>query len=79
MSQVGRRQFLTAAGALLDAPPAAAILGANLPTPATNMIVRSAENQADAFGLDAAREPHGFAGVAMRISNCRKTVPSALA
>ena len=47
-------------------------------TPATNNIVRFAENQADAFGLDSAREPHGFASAAMRISNYRKLEPSTL-
>lgn len=47
-------------------------------TPLSNTIIRTAENQADAFGLDAAREPNGFAGAAMRISNYRKVAPSAL-
>ena len=45
-------------------------------SPVTNSIVRTAENQADAFGLDAAREPHGFASVAMRLSAYRKLEPS---
>jgi STE24 endopeptidase len=44
-------------------------------TPATNTISRTAENQADAFGLDAAREPHGFASVAMRLASHRKIEP----
>ncbi len=44
----------------------------NLLTPATNSIVRTAESQADAFGLDATREPHGFASIAMRLSAYRK-------
>ncbi len=47
-------------------------------TPVTNSIIRTAENQADAYGLDAARQPHGFASAAMRISNYRKLEPSAL-
>ncbi|MGH8131563.1 MAG: M48 family metallopeptidase [Steroidobacteraceae bacterium] len=47
-------------------------------TPATNWIVRTAENQADAFGLDAAREPHGFASVSMRLSTYRKLEPDRL-
>jgi len=47
-------------------------------TPMTNSMIRTAENQADAFGLDAAREPHGFASVAMRLSSYRKLEPSAL-
>jgi STE24 endopeptidase len=47
-------------------------------TPVTNAFVRTAENQADAFGLDAAREPHGFASVAMRLASHRKVEPGAL-
>lgn len=47
-------------------------------TPVTNSMIRTAEHQADAFGLDVAREPHGFASVAMRLSTYRKLEPSAL-
>jgi STE24 endopeptidase len=47
-------------------------------SPATNTMVRVAEAQADAFGLDVAREPHGFASVAMRLSTYRKLEPGAL-
>jgi STE24 endopeptidase len=47
-------------------------------TPATNSMIRIAEAQADAFGLDAAKEPHGFASVAMRLSTYRKLEPGAL-
>ena len=39
---------------------------------------RVVEAQADAFGLDAAREPHGFASVAMRLSTYRKLEPGPL-
>ena len=46
--------------------------------PVTNSMVRTAEHQADAFGLDAAKEPHGFASVAMRLSTYRKLEPGAL-
>jgi STE24 endopeptidase len=46
-----------------------------LMTPATNSLVRVAESQADAFGLDAAHEPDGFAKVAMRLSEYRKIEP----
>jgi len=61
-------------------PLALAIFGVVmlLLTPLTNSITRTAENQADAFGLDVAREPHGFASVAMRIANYRKIEPSRL-
>jgi STE24 endopeptidase len=44
-------------------------------SPLRNTIVRVAENQADAFGLDAAREPHGFASVSMRLAKYRKIEP----
>jgi STE24 endopeptidase len=47
-------------------------------TPVTNSMIRTAENQADAFGLAAAKEPHGFASVAMRLSTYRKLEPVAL-
>ena len=46
--------------------------------PLNKSIIRVGENQADAFGLDAAREPHGFASVAMRLATYRKIEPSAL-
>ncbi len=47
-------------------------------SPVTNTMVRTAEAEADAIGLDAAREPHGFASVAMRLSTYRKLEPGAL-
>lgn len=47
-------------------------------SPVTNTMVRTAEAEADAFGLDTAREPHGFASVAMRLSTYRKLEPGAL-
>ena len=49
-----------------------------LATPLTNSITRQAEAEADMFGLDAAREPHGFAMAAMRLSAYRKIQPGAL-
>lgn len=45
--------------------------------PVLNAIVRIEESQADAFGLDAAREPDGFAAVAMMLSQYRKIDPPA--
>ena len=47
-------------------------------SPVRNTIVRVAENQADALGLNAAREPHGFASVSMRLARYRKIEPGAL-
>lgn len=49
-----------------------------LMTPATNSLIRWAESHADAFGLDAAQEPDGFAKVAMRLSEYRKIEPGPL-
>jgi STE24 endopeptidase len=46
-----------------------------LMTPALNSITRTNEIEADAFGLDVAREPDGFALVAMRLSEYRKLEP----
>jgi STE24 endopeptidase len=42
-----------------------------------NSIIRINESQADAFGLDAAREPDGFAMTAMQLSEYRKIEPAA--
>ncbi|NJC05143.1 STE24 endopeptidase [Sphingomonas kaistensis] len=47
-------------------------------TPLTHSIIRIHEVEADAFGLDAAREPDGFAHVAMRLSEYRKLEPGHL-
>jgi len=44
-------------------------------TPALNSLIRINESDADRFGLDIAREPDGFAEVAMRLSEYRKIEP----
>ena len=44
-------------------------------TPIQNLITRSFEFEADAFGLNASREPYGFAMSAMRLSTYRKINP----
>ncbi len=46
-----------------------------LATPVTNSIIRTAEKEADLYGLNSAREPHGFATAAMRLSTYRKIHP----
>ncbi|WP_088311272.1 M48 family metallopeptidase [Novosphingobium sp. B 225] len=46
-----------------------------LVTPITNTLVRVNESDADAFGLDVAREPDGFALTAMKLSEYRKIEP----
>jgi STE24 endopeptidase len=47
-------------------------------TPLNNLIVRSYEAEADAFGLNASREPYGWAMAAMRLSTYRKISPGTL-
>jgi STE24 endopeptidase len=61
-------------------PAAVAIFGLFffIATPLVNTITRQAEAEADAFGMNAAREPHGFATVAMRLSTYRKLNPGPL-
>ncbi len=49
-----------------------------LATPLTNTIVRTSEQEADMFGLNAARQPDGFAAVAMKLSEYRKIAPTPL-
>jgi STE24 endopeptidase len=47
-------------------------------TPVRNTMVRVNESQADGFGLDVAKEPDGFAKVAMKLSEYRKIEPGAV-
>ena len=49
-----------------------------LATPLTKTLVRVDESQADAFGLDTAKEPDGFASIAMKLSEYRKIEPGAI-
>jgi len=44
-------------------------------TPVKNTIIRTQETEADAFGLNAAREPDGFAEGALMLSEYRKIHP----
>jgi STE24 endopeptidase len=47
-------------------------------SPFANTLVRTAEAEADAYGLNAAREPEGFAMASMRLSTYRKLEPGPL-
>jgi STE24 endopeptidase len=47
-------------------------------TPAVNTIVRTTEAQADIFGLNAARQPDGFATSVLKLGEYRKLDPSPL-
>jgi STE24 endopeptidase len=44
-------------------------------TPIQNTITREMEAEADAFGLNAARQPDGFAKAAVQLSEYRKMQP----
>lgn len=46
-----------------------------LGTPITNSLIRVQEQEADIFGLNAARAPDGFARIAMKLSQYRKIEP----
>jgi len=52
-----------------------ASVGTLILNPALKTITRVSESEADRFGLDAAREPDGFAKTAMRLSEYRKIEP----
>jgi len=49
-----------------------------LATPIFNTVIRTNEAEADLFGLNAAREPDGFATAALRLASYRKIDPGAL-
>ncbi|MGH6876275.1 MAG: M48 family metallopeptidase [Rhizomicrobium sp.] len=49
-----------------------------LATPVTNTITRTLEAQADIFGLNAARQPDGFALATLQLSEYRKLDPTPL-
>jgi STE24 endopeptidase len=47
-------------------------------TPVSNTITRTSEIEADAFGMNTAREPDGFAKVALKLGTYRKLDPTPL-
>jgi STE24 endopeptidase len=46
-----------------------------LATPVQNTIIRTTESEADIFGLNAARQPDGFATIALKLAEYRKLAP----
>lgn len=71
------RWALRGIGDVAGLPLATLILSAYLfvLTPVINSIVRSSESEADIFGLNAARQPDGFAQTALKLSEYRKLEP----
>jgi STE24 endopeptidase len=53
-------------------------LFAFLTLPVSNSISRTAENQADLYGLNAARQPDAFASVILKLATYRKLEPGAM-
>lgn len=47
-------------------------------TPVTNTITRTSEYEADIFGLNASRQPDGFASVSLKLGEYRKLSPGPL-
>lgn len=66
----------------IDDPAGLPVLGALaaffflVMTPVTNTITRTTEAQADIFGVNAVRQPDGFAEAALQLSEYRKLDPS---
>jgi STE24 endopeptidase len=77
LARYGTRWDIHDVGDVAGLPLLVAILSVYLfvVTPVTNTISRTAEAQADAFGLNAAREPDGFAQAAVQLSEYRKMHP----
>lgn len=73
----GSRWGIRGVGDVAGLPLLAAILSVYffVLTPVLNTITRSAEAEADVFGLNAAREPDGFAQAAVQLSEYRKMHP----
>ena len=73
----GERWGLRGVGDVAGLPLLAAMLAIFMffMTPVTNTITRSMEAEADAFGLNAARQPDGFAQAAVQLSEYRKMHP----
>ncbi len=76
----GQRWKVRAVGDPASMPVFAAVLAvlSLLSLPIFNTVIRVSESEADAFGLDAAREPDAFAATAMKLSSYRKIAPGAL-
>ena len=77
LAAFGARWGLTGAGDLAVLPLALALISgfAFALTPVMNTLIRTQEIEADVFGLNAARQPDGFAECALKLSEYRKMEP----
>jgi STE24 endopeptidase len=78
LARFGARWGINGPGDLAVLPLAMALISACgfIATPITNTLVRTQEMEADVFGLNAAREPDGFAEAALQLSEYRKMEPA---
>ena len=77
LARYGGRFGLLGVGDVASLPLLVAVLSAFmfLMTPVTNTIIRTQEIEADRFGLNLAREPHGEAEVILKLTEYRKPDP----
>jgi STE24 endopeptidase len=77
LARFGARWGINGPGDLAVLPLAVALISACgfVATPVTNTLVRTQEMEADVFGLNAAREPDGFAEASLQLSEYRKMEP----
>ena len=80
LGRFGARWGISGVGDLAIVPVAALLLSAFmfLLTPVTNSFTRMQEAEADIFGLNASREPDGFAEAALKLGEYRKMQPGPL-
>ncbi|PJJ52899.1 M48 family metallopeptidase [Hymenobacter chitinivorans] len=80
LGRYGTRWGISSIGDVGGLPLIAALFGVFtfLAQPGFNTIIRTQEQEADVFGLNAARQPDGFASTAMKLSEYRKISPTPL-
>jgi STE24 endopeptidase len=80
LERLGPRLGLRGVGDVASLPLLWAVLSvfAFLATPVSNTLVRAQELEADRFGLNLAREPHGEAEVDLKLTEYRKPDPGPL-
>ncbi len=78
LARFGARFDLQGVGDVASLPMLGAVFAAFLflATPVTNTLIRSQEIEADRFGLNLAREPHGAAEAYLKLTEYRKPDPS---
>lgn len=77
LARFGARWGINGTGDLAALPLALVLLSACsfVATPLFNTMIRTQEQEADVFGLNAARQPDGFAEAALQLSEYRKMEP----